>query len=97
MGYYHQFCLEYVDELLSRLQNFGYGCKIGHLYYANNVVLHAIKKDMHIGHIIGLMLIQNVLLDAANVLTRKVNFVLHNFHHCSYEVKFELFKSYCTL
>ncbi len=31
----------YIDKLLSRLYSSGYGCKIGHLYYADDVTLIA--------------------------------------------------------
>ena len=36
------------------------------------------------------------MLNASATPTRNINFVLHNFSHCSYDVKFALFKSYCT-
>ena len=142
----------YIDELLSRLHNSGYGCKIGHLYYGalgyaddvsfiapslhalkmmrditvayakefditfnpikcqfiyygksdnvtftfDDVVLHASEKGIHthLGHIIGPNVNNNIMLDASNVVTRQVNFVLHNFSYCSYDVRYELLKSY---
>ena len=143
----------YIDELLKRLSQSGYGCKIGHLYYGafgyaddvslvaptiyalnrmcdialdyaseydikfnplkcqlinfsdnnNNtefnfdgVALSAESKGTHLGHIIGVNVNNDILQDASYTLTRNVNSVLHNFMHCSYFVKYKLFKSYCT-
>jgi hypothetical protein len=51
---------------------------------------------MHLGHIIGPNVNESIMQDASNVVTRQVNFVLHNFSHCSYDVKYELLKSFCT-
>jgi hypothetical protein len=142
----------YIDELLYRLSQSGYGCKIGHLYYgafgyaddvslvapsiyalrrmcaialdyaseydikfnplkcqminySNNinvvfnfdgVALKADYKGIHLGHIIGPNVSSDVIQDASYTLIRSVNSVLHNFIHCSYNVKYQLFKTYCT-
>ena len=75
------------------------------IYYGNSdnvvlnfddVCLHPIKKGIHLGHIIGPDVDENVILDASYTLTRNVNFILANFKNCSYDVKFKLFNSYCT-
>ena len=142
----------YIDELLYRLSQSGYGCKIGHLYYGafghaddvslvapsiyalnrmcdialdyaseydikfnplkcqlinysdeqnmvfifNGVALKAECKGTHLGHIIGSNVYSDVIQDASYTLIRSVNSVLHNFLHCSYNVKYQLLKSYCT-
>ena len=50
----------------------------------------------HLDHIIGPNVSESVMLNASATLTRNINFALHNFSHCSYDVKFALIKSYCT-
>lgn len=142
----------YIDKLLCRLRESGYGCRIGHLYYGaigyaddvsfmspslyalnkmcqialeyaeeydikfnplkcqflsyaknenvvmnfNGIDLHSVSKGLHLGHIIGPNVEENVMLDASYTLTRNVNYILYNFNHCSYDVKYRLFNSYCT-
>ena len=142
----------YIDELLYRLRQSGFGCKIGHLYYGavgyaddvsfvaptlyalrqmchiaheyaseyditfnpvkcqfiyygdkrdvtfnfNGVLLNALDKAVHLGHTVGPSVENNIMMGAAQSLTRSVNGVLHNFKYCSYDVKLQLFNSYCT-
>ena len=62
----------------------------------DGVVICASDKATHLGHIIGPNVSESVMLNASATLTRNINFVLHNFSHCSYDVKYALFKSYCT-
>ena len=62
----------------------------------DGVVICASDKATHLGHIIGPNVSESVMLNASATLTRSINFVLHNFSHCSYDVKYALFKSYCT-
>ena len=62
----------------------------------DGVVICASDKATHLGHIIGPNVSESVMLNASATLTCNINFVLHNFSHCTYDVKFALFKSYCT-
>ena len=66
------------------------------LFNFDGVVLKAESKGTHLGHIIGPNVCSGVMQDASYTLIRSVNSVLHNFIHCSYHVKYQLFKSYCT-
>ena len=142
----------YIDELLLRLSQSGYGCKIGHFYYGalgyaddvsllaptlyalrkmceialnyareydikfnplkcqlinysdvddvtfhfNDVIVPSMRKGTHLGHIIGPNTFKDVIQDASYTLAWNTNSVYHNFSHCSYDVKFKLFTSYCT-
>ena len=60
----------------------------------DGVALSAHSKGTHLGHIIGVNVNNDILQDASYTLTRNVNSVLHNVMHCSYFVKYKLFKSY---
>ena len=62
----------------------------------DGIVICASDKANHLDHIIGPNVSESVMLNASATLTRNINFALHNFSHCSYDVKFALIKSYCT-
>lgn len=62
----------------------------------NDTVLSPLDKGTHLGHIIGPKVEESVLLDAVYTITRNVNSILHNFSHCTYDVKLSLFNAYCT-
>ena len=58
--------------------------------------LSPVKNGLHLGHVIGPHVDEQVMLDASYVLTRSVNSLLNNFKYCTYDVKYRLFNSYCT-
>ena len=62
----------------------------------DGVVICASDNATHLDHIIGPNVSESVMLNASATLTRNINFALHNFSHCSYDVKFALIKSCCT-
>ena len=62
----------------------------------NDVIVPSMRKGTHLGHIIGPNTFKDVVQDASYTLARNTNSVYHNFSHCSYDVKFKLFTSYCT-
>ncbi len=66
------------------------------MFYFNDVLMETKSKGLHLGHIIGPNVEPDVLRDASNILIPNINMVLHNFSHCTYDVKFKLFMSYCT-
>jgi hypothetical protein len=62
----------------------------------DGVALKAESKGIHLGHTIGPNVSYDAFQDAAYTLIRNTNSALYNFPYCSYDVKFELFRSYCT-
>ena len=73
-----------------------YGDSRDVVFKFDGVDLEPIKKGIHLGHLVGPNVHESAILEASNTLTRKVNSILHNFRHCSYDVKYKLFNSYCT-
>lgn len=73
-----------------------YGDRHDICFNFNGVVLNSLNRATHLGHTIGPNVDEHTMLDASNILTRNVNFISHNFGYCTYDVKYELFKSYCT-
>ena len=53
----------------------------------DGVVICASDKATHLGHTIGPNVSDSVMLNASATLTRNINFVLHNFSHCSNEIR----------
>lgn len=142
----------YIDELLDRLKQSGFGCMIGHLYcgafgyaddvslvapsmyalkkmsdiclhYAeeydlqfnptkcqlikygdvnmetfsfNNTIIYSTRKGTHLGHIIGPDVIKDSVREMSHDLTWRVNSIISNFNFCKSNVKYNLFRSYCT-
>jgi hypothetical protein len=65
--------------------------------YFDWVPLNAQWKGTHLGHIIGPNVCSYVIQDAYYTLISSVNSGLHNFTHCSYNMKYQLLKCDCPV
>ncbi len=54
----------------------------------DGIGFNPVDKGIHLGHIVCPNVNENIMMDASHTLTRNVDFVLHNFSHCSFDVKF---------
>jgi hypothetical protein len=96
-----QIALEYAKEYNitfnpSKCHFISYGANNNILLKFNGLDIKSESKGVHLGHIIGPNVNSDVMRDASYTFTRNVNAVLYNFRHCSYDVRFQLFRSYCT-
>jgi len=78
------------NRLKCRMIN--YSDNINIVFIFDGVDLNAKSEGPHSGDIIGPKVFSNLIQDASYTLAHHVNYVLNNFTHCSYNVKYQPLK-----
>ena len=61
----------------------------------NDSIIPSSLQTGHLGHVVGPAIGHEDINSLCNDFMLRINFLLSDFKHCSYDVKYRLVKSYC--
>ena len=61
----------------------------------NSVILQSVNSAKHLGCEVGFKAVESNILNTTRDCVKKFNVMMSMFKHCSYTVKYKLFKTYC--